>query len=135
MKMKIADKGARLGNYLIDTILVALLILIFIYIAYYFYPSIVDDDSIAFEILFSITFFCYYFVFEWRFGKTPGKFLTKTIVVDKQGNRPSWISLFFRTLIRMVPIEAFSFLFGNFGLHDLLSKTIVISEEKDKDRS
>ena len=125
--MKIADKGRRLGNYIIDTIIIIVIIFIFTYI----YPNILDEDSILFEIVFATTFFSYYFFFELIYGATPGKFLTKTLVVDKNGDKPRWGYLIIRTLIRMVPIEAITFLFGSIGLHDLLSRTNVVTRHRN----
>lgn len=127
--MNPADKGVRVGNFLIDTIVLSIIILPAYVIISYYIPSILEKNSIEFNILFYSVFFCYYFLSELLFGKTVGKLLTKTVVVSKGGNKPSVLSLIFRTLIRMIPIEGFAFLFGSAGLHDLLSKTIVIKEK------
>lgn len=57
--------------------------------------------------------------------------LTKTIVVDKRGNKPSLFKLFIRTIARIIPFDQISYLFGfGYGLHDLISNTIVISTKK-----
>jgi len=103
------------------------LTLIMIPIIYIIQLFFYNDDSIIFEIVFSTTYFSYYFFFELIYGATPGKFLTKTIVVDKKGDKPHWGYLIVRTLVRMVPIEVVSFLFGPVGLHDLISKTMVVT--------
>jgi len=124
-----ADKGARVGNYIVDMIMLCIIIMVLSYIVYLFYPAINNDHSLAFDILFSITYFSYYFFSEFFFGKTIGKIFTKTIVKDRNGNKPKVIFLIIRTLIRMFPIEVFTFLFGNYGLHDLLSRTTVVKME------
>ena len=56
--------------------------------------------------------------------------ITKTKVVDKNGNKPTIGRLILRTLIRLIPIDLFTFLLGNLGLHDLISKTTVIKVQK-----
>jgi uncharacterized RDD family membrane protein YckC len=128
--MTSVDKGARLGNFIIDLLIVVACILTLTLIIQNFYPEILDDNSLAFEIVFSGTIFCYYFFLELLLGQTVGKMLTKTIVVDKNGNKPKTLRLIIRTLVRFIPFEWFTFLFANFGLHDFLSKTTVIKRLK-----
>jgi len=124
-----ADKGLRVGNFIADTIVLSVIVLALTYIMYVYFPGTAERSSPAFDILFSVVFFCYYFLFELFFGKTIGKMLTKTIVVDQNGNKPRALRLIIRTLLRMIPVEGLSFLFGNYGLHDLLSKTTVVKIE------
>jgi len=129
--MKVADKSIRLVNFMIDTAVLIAAILLLIYLIHFFHPEITNDDSLFFEFVYFGTFISYYFFFEAFTGKTVGKILTKTIVVNRKGNKPSPVNIFIRTLIRLIPIEGISFLFGNSGLHDLISKTIVISDKKN----
>lgn len=70
--------------------------------------------------------FFYYFGMEAAFGRTLGKFLTWTRVVDKLGRKPTLLAIAGRTLCRFIPLEAFSFLQKNSGLHDTLSGTRVV---------
>lgn len=72
-----------------------------------------------------------YVVFEYLFGQTPGKMATNTKVVDSYGKKPGFGTIALRTLLRLIPFEAFSF-FGpiNKGLHDTLSKTRVVIIKK-----
>ena len=74
----------------------------------------------------------FYFVFfESLIGRTPGKLLTGTRVVDEQGQKPSFGQILGRSLARMLPFEPLSF-FGaeNRGWHDSLSKTYVVKSRK-----
>ena len=80
-----------------------------------------------------IVLFLYYFIFEVSFGATPAKFITGTRVYTRQGMKPSTKAIALRSLIRFVPFEPFSFLFGE-GWHDKWSKTIV-SELKQAEAS
>jgi len=69
----------------------------------------------------------YYFSFEFFTGRTLGKLITRTRVVDDDGNKPSWRKILGRTFTRIVPFEAFTFLGKNGrGLHDRWPKTYVI---------
>lgn len=125
-----ADKGARLGNFIIDLSILVILILFATYLISFFYPEINDSHSLAFEVLASTIFFCYYFFLEYTIGRTLGKMLTKTIVVDKNGNKPKTFNVFARSLVRLVPMEGITFLFGHLGFHDLIPGTRVVKIEK-----
>ena len=74
----------------------------------------------------------YYVIFETIWSKTPAKFITKTKVITEYGEKPSFKTIFIRTLVRFVPLEAFSFLSPEHprGWHDRWSKTIVIDDIK-----
>jgi uncharacterized RDD family membrane protein YckC len=67
----------------------------------------------------------YYFFFELFSGKTPGKYLTKTLVVNYSGERPSMKALLIRNVARLISYDGFSFIFGQ-GLHDDISGTMVV---------
>ncbi len=69
-----------------------------------------------------------YALFEYRWQRTPGKFITKTRVIDEYGNPPELSAVLLRTVIRWVPFEAFS-CFGypySRGWHDKWSNTYVV---------
>lgn len=121
----VAPRLMRLVNLSVDFLVVINAIITTI--AYY---AITVEWYSLFEnwIFFSIvTSFLYYWIFEGLFGRTIGKFLTGTKVVLVDGSRPSFLVIFERTLIRLVPFEIFSF-FGtsNSGWHDRWSKTAVV---------
>jgi len=67
----------------------------------------------------------YYLFFEGLWGRTPGKLLLGTIVVDMKGQPPTFGSVVKRSLARFVPFEAFTF-FGERGFHDKVSGTRVV---------
>ena len=71
----------------------------------------------------------YYFVFEAILGMTSAKMLSETRVVDEDGNKPSVGKIAVRTLLRIVPFEAFTF-FMHSGLHDRSSQTYVVNEKR-----
>jgi uncharacterized RDD family membrane protein YckC len=69
----------------------------------------------------------YYGLFETVSMRTFGKYITNTMVVNRDGTSPDSMRIFLRTLCRLIPLEAISFL-GRppIGLHDNLSKTLVV---------
>ncbi len=114
------DKGIRLTNYLIDVSLITTIWTFFLVL----FANKYNIGSLEYYLL----FFLYYFLFELFLDKTIGKMITKTIVVDKRGNRPSIFKIFLRSFLRLIPIDAFSYLFGTeYGFHDSVSSTKIIS--------
>jgi uncharacterized RDD family membrane protein YckC len=78
--------------------------------------------------IFSTFLIGYATAFEYGFQKTIGKFITRTIVVDEYGQRPSFGVVLLRSLIRFLPFEFFTCLGGNGGWHDRWTNTFVITE-------
>ncbi|MDF3067611.1 MAG: hypothetical protein K0R38_3212 [Polyangiaceae bacterium] len=69
----------------------------------------------------------FYLFFEGMFQATPGKFITRTRVVDLDGNKPGFGQILGRTLARFVPFEPFSFFSSTKdGWHDRWSGTRVV---------
>lgn len=110
------SKNDRLVNYLVDTLVYAILLSIFHALPfgfkyYFFFPMLL--------------FFLYYFGMELLLQRTVGKFVTKTKVVSSKNKRPNIIHIFMRTILRFfTPIDTFSYLTGKEqGIHDVLSRT------------
>ena len=75
--------------------------------------------------------FAYYFIFEYRLGKTPGKFLTRTRVVTGEGGAPGRRAILVRTATRFIPFEWVSFIQKKpVGWHDSLSGTMVVEDRR-----
>lgn len=138
----LVSNGVRFANYLIDMIIFYLLFIVFFVI--YFSINIdaaqaVDslDDNPGTELFFNfigiIGLVVYYTAFEATLGKTPGKFITRTRVVNMEGRKPSFQQILGRSFCRLIPFEPFSF-FSNEGVgwHDSIPNTRVIA---DKDYS
>lgn len=69
----------------------------------------------------------YFGLFESLIMRTPGKFVTNTMVVKEDGTRPGDGRIFLRTLCRLIPLEFLSFLWRpGIGLHDSFSRTRVV---------
>lgn len=111
----------RLFNFLIDNIIFTIFTFLFLEI---FKNNI--SREIAIKILF-LFYFIYYFFQEFCLKKTIGKYVTKTIVIDKNktGKYFMW-RIILRTLTRFIILDVISYLFTNNGLHDFLSKTETI---------
>ena len=127
--MTIADKGARMANAFIDTVIILLLAIITGVLLETLYASTEFVYLLPLSIIhpFAIYFF-YYFFFEFFLGKTPGKYLSKTTVIDRYGKEPSIGKILYRSLLRLAPHDLMSFIFGYTGLHDHFSHTIVVKD-------
>ena len=84
--------------------------------------STVEDYMITYGLM-----VLYYFIFEILSQKTLGKYVTNTKVVMYNGDVPTPKVVLIRTLCRLIPFDAFSFLgTKGKGWHDSISKTYVI---------
>ncbi len=122
----------RFVNYIVDLILVS----IFMAIVMSFtnadmtnYQTMMKNKSFQF-----IIFGCmivYYTIFEFAFGKTLGKYFTKTKVVSIDGQKLTFLQCLFRSILRVfIPFEFLTGLFfkGKFW-HDSIAKTMVVEEK------
>ena len=128
----IADAGNRFANLIVDTIVFYILYFILALATGLPTTDYTDVSEAVTSTLFSwLCYFLYYFILETLTGKTLGKMITRTKVVDVNGQKPGSSVIALRTLSRLVPFEPFSF-FGNppRGWHDTWSKTWVVKELK-----
>jgi uncharacterized RDD family membrane protein YckC len=73
----------------------------------------------------------YYIGSEWLFkGRTPAKFITKTMAVGPDGNRLTTKQVLLRNLGRFIPLDNLSYVFMDQGFHDLVAKTRVVNRQK-----
>ncbi len=124
--LNIAKPATRFLTYLIDII---------VYYAISFGLGMIagmgagEEVSAIASILSLATFFLYYVIMEAAFGKTVGKMVMKTRVVDTNGGAASAGAVILRTICRIVPFEAFSvWMDGNVMWHDKWASTRVIQE-------
>lgn len=123
----------RFANFLIDLIAIQI-------IAFFFGLALTTviimmniDTSFMLSPLFSyslggVIVLSYYIFFETLFGRTLGKFVTGTRVVKESGEEASFTDIVRRSIFRLIPFEALSFLFSDSGWHDTLSNTVVVSD-------
>jgi uncharacterized RDD family membrane protein YckC len=127
--------GKRFANHVIDTIF--FYVMAFIMGVLYglvmlmndpdFLATVEEDNLLAQYVIAFIGYFIYYFTFEALTGRSLAKLITKTKVIDQNGEKPDYATIAIRTLCRMIPFDALSFLFyQDSGWHDRLSKTSVV---------
>ncbi len=128
-----ADKGTRLVNYIIDRL--AMIAIAFVLFFAYEIVQIANGVSTIKEpeistledfIISAIIAFIYYTIMEVTTGRTIGKLITKTKVINADGNKPDLGTIVIRSLSRIVPFNALSFLFSDKGWHDRWSDTRVV---------
>lgn len=141
-----AKPEQRFLNWFLDTVALVFIVLFFIIIISAIAKSYGNKTVIPYIMLHpigqytfvSIVRLIYYICFETWFGRTIGKFATKTIVVDEKGERVNHDVILIRSLCRLIPFYELSFMFhANRWWHDTISKTYVVSgkllDEKKRD--
>ena len=129
----LASKQKRAFNWIIDTVIK--LIIVRVSLTFLNSTAISNSinslDMIERYLFWSAISFVYYGITEVFLSRSPAKFLTKTIVVMEDGSKPSVITILTRTILRIFPFEALTFLRGRtLGLHDENSKTFVVIKSK-----
>lgn len=120
VKKTMASITLRLINFLLDTVIYLITVVIFLLI----FRNIIDKENAKWISI--VFYFLYYFLFEYFKGQTPGKMITKSKVISLNRDKHYFfIQIFGRTLMRFIPIDIISYLFTTNGLHDLISKTTV----------
>lgn len=115
-------KLVRLSNYIVDILIMSQILFGKLPMRWIKYIS---EDELALMFVVSAThIILFYFFFELVYRRTPGKFLTNTSVETINNTRPSLTVILLRTLFRLIPLEAISFLFSA-NWHDRFSKTRV----------
>ena len=135
-----ASHGQRFINYVVDQICCVLMfsiigfLLILLVELLDFHSSWLgwmDSDNQLFNMLLGSVFsMLYYMLFEGLLGTTPGKELTKTMIITEDGYKPELKDIFFRSLWRQVPFNALSFLgYYCVGWHDSKTNTRVVRKD------
>lgn len=136
----LATRGQRIFNCLLDLLIVHT-VLVSIATTAVIIGDITNNNDLSnwakstttFEkfLFWVVILFLYYFLTETYFSRTFAKYFTKTIVVNKDGSRPSKRAISIRTLSRFIPLEGLTFLSGDLrGLHDLFSDTYVVRKHE-----
>ncbi len=133
-----ANGGKRFANYIVDYIVQLVLFTGIMMVIVLLQLYITGSNSIGewFDtigkieeyLLGYVLMVIYYFAMEsLAKGKTIGKLITNTKVVNLNGETPDTANIMKRTLCRLIPFNALSFL-GNEarGWHDSLSDTYVV---------
>lgn len=127
-----ASWGRRLGNHIIDTVVIQLVIVGIITFAIMVVNLEDRGPASVVGMIGAISLYVVYFlVLETLFGTTVGKMITGTKVVNKEGNKPRFLQVLGRSFARYIPLEFISFLFHKYpvGWHDSLSGTYVVRKD------
>ena len=123
--MKIVGIGTRVLNFMVDTIIIAI-ISMFCYHGWGLYVQFYGYPFFNYGWFFFGMIFIYYTFFEFIFNRTPGKWLSYSKVVNKQGQLPSFPQILLRSATRLVIIDMFFIPFLDKTLHDFFSNTEVV---------
>lgn len=133
-----AKPEQRFLNWVLDTVALIFIVLFFVVVISVVAKSYGNKTVIPYIMLHpigqytfvSIIRLLYYICLETWFGRSIGKFATKTIVVDENGERVTHEVILIRSLCRLIPFYEISFLFNpNRWWHDTISKTYVVSKK------
>jgi uncharacterized RDD family membrane protein YckC len=134
----LVSSGRRFLNSIIDLIAFVLFLVGF-RILVGFITTLLGLDSFrvwmdgtgefVWDVIFFIGLLLYYALLEGFFGRTVGKIVTGTIVVDANGKQPSFGTICKRTLCRLIPFDSYSFLGSSRGWHDSNSDTYVVDKK------
>jgi hypothetical protein len=125
---KAISKNKRLLNWILDVVH-------FLAFAFLGMKTLIEIRADILELSFlknsvalpnGIMMMVYYFTLETIFMRTPGKIASRSYVMIPQGKNRIWVILL-RTVCRLIPLDAFSFLGEKEGWHDSLSNTKVIA--------
>ena len=123
-----ASRRRRFCNLLIDVAGYYLLAIVLGFIIGLVQPGLLDhlNDPAAEYIFGGVITVLYYLPSEALFGCTLGKLITRTRVVSESGGPATFAQILRRTLLRLIPFEAFTFIpKRGIGLHDRWSATRV----------
>lgn len=127
----VSSSGVRFVNFIIDFIVFLLLVLT----ASLTLDSVfmTSNNDLLMAIGYGMTLFiflAYYGLSEFFFQKTVGKYVTKTIVVTEQGDKPDGKTILIRSVCRLIPFDRLSYLVTKNGFHDRFSNTRVVKEQE-----
>ena len=138
----LAPRSSRFLNYIIDFIVTTLLSLGIMTGCNWLYEYTdiggfqigpIAMENTRYTMLGICVQIVYYGLFETLSMRTLGKYVTNTMVVNRDGSRPDTNNILIRTLCRQIPLEFISFFGANaIGWHDMFSKTLVVDASRFK---
>jgi uncharacterized RDD family membrane protein YckC len=129
--VKVVEGGERFAHFFIDLIMFSLLSIPLEFILAFidYIPQTIGASIFMSFFPSYLLYALYYFIFESLMQSTPGKILTKSLVINEYGEKPTRKELVVRSLVRLVPFEALSCL-SEQGWHDRWSNTWVVKKEE-----
>ena len=123
-----ASTTKRLINFIVDFISFVIIFWIIGEFFGFIFDINIEENPDPFVFFMFAAFLINYGLMELRFQKTLGKFITKTRVVNMNGEKPSNKLILGRMFCRLIPFDCFSFIFAENGFHDSVSKTRVVND-------
>ncbi|MBO9634914.1 MAG: RDD family protein [Chitinophagaceae bacterium] len=120
--VEVVPRRTRLLHYIIDVLLMVSLTKI----GWALLGTTRETDKYIILGLLMLACFLYFFLSESLFRQTPGQSLTNSCVVGNEQTMSTRKALS-RSLLRLIPFDAFSFLWGG-NWHDKLSQTTVVRQ-------
>jgi uncharacterized RDD family membrane protein YckC len=124
--LRLADRSTRFANHFVDTLGIFFIVFLHVMVLDGLLGVIPKDGSPLLGIYFFVLYVLYHALFEHYWGKTPGKFLSKTHVATINGQQPTFFNILGRNFCRLIPLDNISFLISKRGWHDEFSKTFVV---------
>ncbi|AUP79256.1 RDD family protein [Flavivirga eckloniae] len=121
--LNLANEEERGENLIIDFIISSILGLAIAFLTFKNFTLVL--------LTYLLVRFIYYLVFEYLFGRTPGKYQTRTKVVNRIGEKPTLIRLAKRNLSRFISILS-GISDDERALHDSFSNTFVVKDNELK---
>ena len=126
---KTVHSKIRFLNFLIDFMLIFILYNLIIPNLETLLPLTNQISRAIYRLSSFIIFVTTYYIFcEHKYQKTIGKIITKTKVINLEGEKAELGDIISRTFCRFIPFDRFSFFFTRNGFHDAISKTKVIKD-------
>ena len=133
-----APASLRFVNMLIDFLIIVHIVFFNIVENYIFRHSYLvrklPNNEWGVVILEVVLLLYFYLILEGVFKTTPGKCITATVIVNEDGESPTFAQILGRTFCRIIPFDALSFLgLEARGWHDSLSGTYVVKSANKTD--
>lgn len=128
-----ASNGVRFANYLIDYVAIFVITMpVFLVLAVMGLYDLESEVLLLDQLISYVVYLIYYILIEGLTrGRSLGKLITGTKVITLEGEKPSFGVSVKRSLCRLIPFEAFSFLGQpDKGWHDSITKTRVVKIKK-----
>ncbi|MGV6830147.1 MAG: RDD family protein [bacterium] len=136
----LASKEKRFLNFVIDYVMQLIVGVVMGFVLFFIAEifnsdalyGFLDEDNTLTDYLFSfIILVGYYSIIEALTARSIGKFITQTKVINEEGEAPDFKDALLRSLCRLIPFEALSFLGSDGrGWHDSITNTYVVDVKK-----
>jgi uncharacterized RDD family membrane protein YckC len=132
--------GPRFGHFFIDILVIQVLVICIQYMLGLLNLAFGFENTVGLTIEFIssisglLLYPFLYFICEYYWQQTPGKYFTQTIVINEYAEKPNVRQVALRSFVRLVPFEAFSCIGDVYshGWHDRWSDTFVVKKEELK---